>query len=124
MQHVYIRQSICHVFNQIMVYRYGFLFDWTTMCQTADSITPLTWGEDVASKINMGGVLVSCFVGQNFVSFLVLQTSHRVRELVALLLWYSECHVSVIVLCLILTVPLVGLWFVIVAFSGHSHLLF
>ena len=75
-------------------------------------------------RLIWGGVLVSCFVGQNFVSFLVLQPSHRVRELVALLLWYSECHVSVIVLCHILTVPLVGLWFVIVAFSGHSHLLF
>ena len=57
-------------------------------------------------------------------SFLVLQSFHRVREPIALLLGYSECHVSVIVHCLILTVPLVGLWFVIVEFSGHTHLLF
>ena len=31
------------------------------------------------------------------------------RELVALLLWYSECHVSVIILCLFIMVLLVGL---------------
>ena len=31
------------------------------------------------------------------------------REVVALHLWYSECHVSVAVLCLLLTVPRVGL---------------
>ena len=31
---------------------------------------------------------------------------------------------AVIVLCLFLTVPWVGLQFVIVAFPGHTHLLF
>ena len=34
-----------------------------------------------------------------FVSFLALQSS---RGLIVLLLWYSECHVSVVVLCLML----------------------
>ena len=46
------------------------------------------------------------------------------RELVALLLLCSECHVSVIVLGLLLAVPLVGLQCVIGAFPGHTHLLF
>ena len=36
---------------------------------------------------------------QYFVSFLVLQSS---RGLIVLLLWYSECHVSAVVLCLML----------------------
>ena len=35
----------------------------------------------------------------------------------------SECHVVVIVLCLFLTVPWVGLKYVFVAFPGHTHLL-
>ena len=41
-----------------------------------------------------------CLILQYFVSFLVLPSSHwgRVRELVALLLLCSECHVPVIVL--------------------------
>ena len=33
------------------------------------------------------------------------------------------CHVVVIVLCLFVTVLSVGLWSVIVAFPGHTHLL-
>ena len=32
------------------------------------------------------------------------------------------CHVVVNVLCLFLTVPWVGMQYVIVAFSGHTHL--
>ena len=49
-------------------------------------------------------MLGSCFVVQYFVFFLVLQSSHSGSELVALLLWYSECHVYVVVLCLFLIV--------------------
>ena len=46
------------------------------------------------------------------------------RELVALLLLSSERHVVVVVLLLILAVPWVGLWCVIVAFPGDTHLFF
>ena len=35
-----------------------------------------------------------------------------------------QCHLTVSVLCLFLTVPWVGLQCVIVAFPGHTHLLF
>ena len=34
------------------------------------------------------------------------------------------CHVADHVLCLFLTVQWVGLWSMIVAFPGHTHLLF
>ena len=57
-----------------------------------------------------------------FSSFVII--SVRKRELVALLLLCSKCHVSVIVLWLFLLVPRVGMWYVIVAFPGHTHLLF
>ena len=46
------------------------------------------------------------------------------RELVALLLLSVECLVAVDVLRLFLTVPWVGLQFVIVVFPDHTHLLF
>ena len=36
----------------------------------------------------------------------------------------SSCRVTVCILCLFLAVPCVGLWSVIVAFPGHTHLLF
>ena len=36
---------------------------------------------------------------------------------------YTECHVSVVVHCLFLMVPWVGLESVIVAFYGHTHYL-
>ena len=36
----------------------------------------------------------------------------------------SCCHVAFNGLCLYLTVQLVGLWCVILAFPGHTHLLF
>ena len=42
---------------------------------------------------------------------------------VALLLLSFECRVTVTVMKLFLTVPWVGLQFVIVVFSNHSHLL-
>ena len=48
----------------------------------------------------------------------------RKRELDALLLLSYGCLVTVNVLWLLLTVPLVGLQFVIVVFPGHTHLLF
>ena len=46
------------------------------------------------------------------------------RELFALLLLCSECYVAVLALWLFLAVPWVGLFHVIVAFPGHSRLLF
>ena len=53
--------------------------------------------------------------------FLVLK---RKRKLVALLLLSYRCIVTITVLCLFLTVPWVGLQFVIVVFPNHTHLLF
>ena len=47
----------------------------------------------------------------------------RKRKLVALLLLYYRCLVTVNVLWLFLTVPRVGLQCVIVVFSDHTHLL-
>ena len=43
--------------------------------------------------------------------------------IVALPLLSSTCHEAVIVLCLFLIVPYVGLQCVIVSFPGHTHLL-
>ena len=57
-----------------------------------------------------------------FSSFAVILLGKR--GLVALLLWSSECHFSVVVLCLFLAVPWVGLWCVVVASPGCAHLLF
>ena len=37
-----MRQSACLVLNPIMVYRYGFLFNCTTVGQASDSMTALT----------------------------------------------------------------------------------
>ena len=68
-----------------------------------------------------GGVLGSCFVRKYFVSFLVSAGEER---LVVSRLLSSGCHGAVIVLCIFLVVPLAGLWRMIVAFSGHIHLLF
>ena len=48
----------------------------------------------------------------------------RVRKLVALLLLSYRCIVTMNVLCFFLTVPWVGLQYVIVVFSDHTHLLF
>ena len=48
----------------------------------------------------------------------------RKRELVALLLLSSDCHVAVSVLCLCLMVPWIGLQCVIVVVPGHTRLLF
>ena len=45
------------------------------------------------------------------------------RQLVGLLLLCSECRVAVVVLCLFLAMPWVGLWRVTVAFPSHTHLL-
>ena len=44
------------------------------------------------------------------------------KELVSLLLLASGCYVAVIVICLLLTVPWVGLKCLIEAFPGHTHL--
>ena len=48
----------------------------------------------------------------------------RKRKLVALLLLSYRCIVTINVLWLILTVPWVGLQYVIVVFPDHTHLLF
>ena len=48
----------------------------------------------------------------------------RKRKLVALLLLSYRCIVTKNALCLFLTVPLVGLQYVIVVFSDHIHLPF
>ena len=48
----------------------------------------------------------------------------RKRELVALLLLSFGCLVIVNILLLFLTVPWVGLQFVIVVFPEHTHLIF
>ena len=48
----------------------------------------------------------------------------RNRNLVALLLLSYRCIVTIHVLWLFLTVPLVGLQCVIVVFPDHTHLLF
>ena len=45
--------------------------------------------------------IVAPVVCGGLVSFLVLQSSRWV----ALLLWYSECHVSFVALCLFLAMP-------------------
>ena len=55
-------------------------------------------------------------------SFAIIFT--RKRDLVALLLLSFGCLVTVIVLQLFLTVPWVGLQFVIVVFPDHTCLLF
>ena len=46
------------------------------------------------------------------------------REMVALFMWHTECHVSRIDLCFFLNVPCVGLYNLIVVFSCYTHLLF
>ena len=48
----------------------------------------------------------------------------RKIKLVALLLFSSRCIVTINVQWLFLTVPWVGLQYVIVAFPDHTHLLF
>ena len=55
-------------------------------------------------------------------SFAIMLT--RIRELVVLLLLSFVCLVTVNVPGLFLTVPWVGLQFVIVVFPDHTHLLF
>ena len=55
-----------------------------------------------------------------FVSIIVL----RKRKLVALLLLSYRCLVTVNVLWLFLTVPWVGMQYVIVVFPDHTHSLF
>ena len=65
-----------------------------------------------------------CFGMHYFVPFLVLQSSWRGRELVALLLLSYGCLVTVNVLWLFLAGPWVGLQCVIVVFPNHTHLHF
>ena len=55
-------------------------------------------------------------------SFVIISLGKR--KLIALLLLCSVGHVTVIILDLFLAVPWVSLWYVIVAFLGHTQLLF
>ena len=64
----------------------------------------------------ISSIVSFCFVMHYFVSILVL----RKRKLVALLLL---CIVTINVIWLYLTVPLVGLQCVIVVFPAHTHLI-
>ena len=61
-----------------------------------------------------------CFEMEYLGSFLVLQSSHPGKE--NWLLYFK--HVTVSVLCLFLTVPWVGLQYVMLSFPGYTHLLF
>ena len=72
----------------------------------------------------MGGFCVRymfcCAVLCVLSSFAIIPLGERV--LVILLLLSSECHVFVVVLCLFLTVPWVGMQCVTVEFPGHARL--
>ena len=60
-------------------------------------------------------------------SFLVLNnhlTEEERASCFILLLLLLACHVAISVLCLFLAVSWAGLWSVIVAFPGHTHLHF
>ena len=72
-----------------------------------------------------GSVFVPCFVVHCFVCVLSSFAISLMckRELVALLCSSSWCLVTGIVLWLFLTVPWVGLQFVIMVFSDHTYLL-
>ena len=59
-----------------------------------------------------------------FSSFAIILKRKRERELVALLLLTHGCLVTVNVLWLFLTMPWVGLQYVIVVFHDHTHLPF
>ena len=77
-------------------------------------------------KMLLKGVLSSSLFWYELIyvrsSFVIILTIKRV--LVALLLLSFACLVTVNVLWLFLTVPWVGLQFVIVVYSDHTHLLF
>ena len=77
----------------------------------------------VAPIVRGGSVFGPCFVIQYFMS-LFCNHLERKRELVALLNLSSWCFVTVSVLWLFHTVPLVGLQCVIVVFPDHTHLRF
>ena len=55
-----------------------------------------------------------------FSSFTIISLGKRERES-WLLNW---CYIAGVVICLFPTVPLVGPWCVIVAFPGHTHILY
>ena len=63
-----------------------------------------------------------CFVVQCLVSFLVLH--HLAGEEGGLLYLFFLVSCVRYVMCLLLTVPLAGRYCVLVAFPGHTHLLF
>ena len=61
---------------------------------------------------------VLCFLS----SFAIISLGKR--EVVALLLLCSECHMSLLSFFDLLAVPWFGLQYMIVAFPGHTHLHF
>ena len=74
-------------------------------------------------------VSILCWVLVVLCSYMSVLSSYAIiplgkRELVALLLLSSVCHVAVIAICFLLTVQWVGRWCVIVEFSGHIQLYF
>ena len=69
-------------------------------------------------------MFVPCFVVHYSVSFLVCNHLTGKEKAGCFTLIAFLCHLSVSVLCHFITVPLVGLQHVIVALTGHIHLLF
>ena len=73
----------------------------------------------------LGVLCCLCFVMHYCVSILVFGIIlKRKRKLVALLLLSYRCSVTINVLWLFLTMPLVGLQYMILVFPDHTHLLF
>ena len=67
---------------------------------------------------------VLCLVMHYFVSILVFHHLEEKRKLVALLLLFFRCIVTINVMWLFLTVSWVGLQCVVVVFPDHTYLLF
>ena len=73
----------------------------------------------------VGGLCLSFFCYALLcVLFSIAIILKRKRKLVALLILYYRCIVTINVLRFFLTVPWVGLLYVIVVFPVHTHLLF
>ena len=71
----------------------------------------------VAPVICGGSVLSLCFAMHGLISVLSIFVITLIREI-------ESCFVTVSVLFLFLTVPLIGMWCVIVVFSTHTFFYF
>ena len=89
------------------------LRQWFWCCWSLFNVLPIVCGSSVF-----------CFLCITFCPFIFAIILKRKRKLVALLLLFYICIVTINVLWLFLTVPWVGLQYVIVAFPDHTHLLF